>query len=215
MTQDEINELAKLYSEMSETELMDVARAYDGLQEPAQALLREEFTRRGLEPPLIEEDDPLPAHQELVTVAKYRDLSEAIVARSVLESAGLACFLQDENTIRMEWAWSNLLGGLRLQVAEEDVEAATDLLSQPRPESIVFAEGPDFDQPICPKCQSTDVVIDSGGRKAAVAGWLILGFPIPTPSLHKSDKAWHCLDCGCKWIDDERPWDTPSADPLG
>jgi hypothetical protein len=216
MTEDEVSRMANHYREMSEIELMDVARAYDGLQEPAQNLLREEFGRRGLEPPLIDEDDPLPTHQTSVTVAKYRDLSEAIVARSVLESAGLDCYLQDENTIRMDWLWSNLLGGLRLQVAERDVGTAQDLLSQPRPESIEFAEEPDFEQPVCPKCNSLEVVLDSGnGRKVASASWLILGIPIPTPSKHTGEQVWHCLSCGCKWIDDEQPDDAPASDSVG
>ena len=109
MTEEELNLIATHYGEMSETELMKVARAYDGLQEEAKTLLREEFNHRSLEPPLIEEETPERIHQTLVTVARYRDLSEAIVARSVLESAGLFCFLQDENTIRMDWDGRTLL----------------------------------------------------------------------------------------------------------
>ena len=115
---------------------MKVARAYDGLQEEAKTLLRDEFSRRSLEPPLIEEEAPELIHQTLTTVARYRDLSEAIVARSVLESAGLFCFLQDENTIRLDWGWSNALGGLRLQVGAQDADRALELLSRPRPKPL-------------------------------------------------------------------------------
>jgi len=208
MTEEELNLIATHYGEMSETELMKVARAYDGLQEEAKTLLRDEFSRRSLEPPLIEEETPERIHQTLVTVARYRDLSEAIVARSVLESAGLFCFLQDENTIRMDWGWSNALGGLRLQVAAQDADRARELLSQPRPETIEFAEGPQFEQPQCPQCESPKIELHGGPTKAATVSLLVFGLPLPTRSKHRNEEVWHCLNCGCTWIDDE---EAPSA----
>jgi hypothetical protein len=52
----------------------------------------------------------------------------------VLESAGIPCYLRDENAVRMDWFYSNLLGGIRLQVREEDRAAAEALLHQPIPE---------------------------------------------------------------------------------
>lgn len=48
-------ELATQYAQMSEMELMELARSYDDLLEHAQAALRAEFARRGFEPPLVEE----------------------------------------------------------------------------------------------------------------------------------------------------------------
>ena len=48
---------AERYRAMSETELMNLARAYDDLVDAAQAALRAEFARRGLEPPLVEEEE--------------------------------------------------------------------------------------------------------------------------------------------------------------
>ncbi|HSY37508.1 MAG TPA: DUF2007 domain-containing protein [Acidobacteriaceae bacterium] len=208
MTQAERDHIRQEYGEMSETELVKVARAYDGLQEEAKTLLRDEFSRRSLEPPLIEEEASELIHQALVTVARYRDLSEAIVARSVLESAGLFCFLQDENTIRMEWGWSNALGGLRLQVAAQDADRAHELLSQPRPETIEFAEGPPFEQPRCPQCESPKIQLHGGPTKAATVSLLVFGLPLPNRSKHRNEEVWHCLNCGCTWMDDEEP---PSA----
>ena len=52
----------------------------------------------------------------------------------VLESAGIPCYLRDENTVRTQWLWSNLMGGIRLQVREEDRAAAEALLHQLIPE---------------------------------------------------------------------------------
>ena len=59
--------LAARYGQMSETELGELARSYDGLLEIAQAALRAEFARRGLEPPLMEEPDE-PEFRRVVTV---------------------------------------------------------------------------------------------------------------------------------------------------
>src|ERR1700743_1357680 len=116
MTDLELREVAERYRQMSESELMDVARKYEELTEPAKAILRDEFTRRSLQPPLIEDEgEDVLESRKLVTVRKYRDLPEAFVARSVLESAGIECFLQDENTVRAAWLWSDLFGGARLQ----------------------------------------------------------------------------------------------------
>ncbi len=38
--------------------------------------------------------------QRLVTVQQYRDLAEAQVAKGVLDSAGIPCYLRDENAVR-------------------------------------------------------------------------------------------------------------------
>ena len=77
--------LAAQYAQMSETELMELARSYDGLLEVAQVALRAEFARRGLEPPVVEEPEEW-EFRRLVTVRRYRDLAEAYVGRSLLES---------------------------------------------------------------------------------------------------------------------------------
>ena len=145
------------YADMSDKELLHLAAAYDSLVDPAQEALRGEFARRGMEPPLIEEDRVEVESQRLVTVRRYRDTSEAIVARSVLESAGLFCFLRDENLVRMDWQVSNFIGGIRLQVRPDDQQAAEELLSQPVPESIPFDNGTDFTQPNCPRCGSINI----------------------------------------------------------
>jgi hypothetical protein len=121
---------AEEYGRMGEMELLQLAHSYDTLVGPAQDALRAEFARRGMEPPLIDEPEVLESRR-LVTVRRYRDLSEAMVARGVLESAGIYCFLRDENVVRMDWFYSNAVGGIGLQVDTKDEEEATKLLNQP------------------------------------------------------------------------------------
>lgn len=197
--------LAGQYRKMSELELMDLAKRYDDLAEPAQALLREEFRQRSLEPPLLDEPEPEFVERKMVTVAKYRDLSEAIVARSVLEAADIACFLRDENTVRMDWLWSNLLGGLRLQVATADVERAEDLLAQQSPRTIDLGGGEEFRSPVCPQCGSDEIVLHDPGVKTGAVALLLTGLPLRMPPSSSPEEVWRCLQCGCKWVDDGEP----------
>ena len=57
-------------------------------------------------------------------------LPEALLAKSILDSAGIESFLGDQNIIRMDWFLSNALGGVKLRVREEDVDVATAMLKQ-------------------------------------------------------------------------------------
>jgi len=136
-------DFAANYAAMAEPELMDIARSYESLTDPAQTALRAEFARRHLEPPLIEDPEDSLKPRGLVTIRSYRDLSEAIVARSLLESAGIPVMLLNENLIRLDWPLSNLVGGIRLQVDPENESAAMELLTQPMPESASAAHGED------------------------------------------------------------------------
>jgi hypothetical protein len=191
----------KKYGQMSEVELLEFAAAYDSLVGPAQDALRAEFALRKMEAPLVEDhdEDELDDSPEsrLVTVRRYRDLSEAIVARTVLESAGLFCVLRDENMVRMEWQISNGIGGLRLQVRVRDEAEATELLNQPMPESIPVEREGEYSQPICPRCGSTDISFEGPGRKAALASLFVLGLPMP-----HGIESWQCHACGVRWTDD-------------
>lgn len=195
---------AERYSAVSETELMDLARSYDDLVDEAQTALRAEFARRGLEPPLIEEEEPLLAGDDpgLVTVARYRDMPEAIVARAVLQEAGIECLLRDENTVRTDWLLSNLIGGMRLQVAAKDEAAAREVLSQPAPQQFATDSGEEFVQPVCPKCGSMDVIANDHDRKVLAASMLI---NIPIPHRRAQEAEWRCMECDSTWVDGEQP----------
>jgi hypothetical protein len=64
---------------------------------------------------------------KFVTVGKYVEAIDAQMARGLLESAGIECFLQGENA-------NSLLGAAfraRLQVHKHDEEAAKQILSTP------------------------------------------------------------------------------------
>lgn len=187
------DQLRETYRSSSDNELLELALAYDSLTERAQAVLRAEFARRGLEPPEIPDVPPAPEFQRLATVQQYRELAEAQVAKGVLDSAGIRCYLRDENALRMQWVWSNLLGGVRLQVDEGDRAAAEALLTQPIPEQIRIDGETPYDQPRCPRCGSLDIHYEAIHERAGLAS-IILFVPVPIPK-----RAWGCKDCGAQW----------------
>lgn len=191
-------EMATKNGNLDEPELQELARSYDSLTGPAQDALRAAFARRNLTPDSIGETNDSPVHRQFVTVRRYRDLSEAIVARSLLESAGISVYLRDENLIRLDWPMSNVIGGIRLQVDASDDLSASEFLAQPIPDTIPFDGSAEYSQPRCPRCQSTDITFEGSSRKAALAGLYIASLPLPLGS-----KMWLCGNCRFRWEDGE------------
>jgi hypothetical protein len=68
-----------------------------------------------------------PHTPELVTIRRFGNMSEALLAKGCLESAGIECFLADTNITRLEWPISR---GMRLQVSPNDAETAIAFLNQ-------------------------------------------------------------------------------------
>ncbi|MGZ4814277.1 MAG: putative signal transducing protein [Terriglobales bacterium] len=119
------------------------------------------------------------------------------MAKGALESAGVNCVLADDNMIRMNWFYSNALGGVKLLVNADDIEAAREVLDQPIPERIEFAEGEEYEQPRCPKCGSLNVSFQNI-EEATAFGSAWIGIPLP----YTLDR-WECEDCDAIWKDDE------------
>jgi hypothetical protein len=54
-------------------------------------------------------------------------------SRSLMHAAGFLCYVENKHTLRMVWAWSNALGGLRLMVPASLVLPARAVLSKMLP----------------------------------------------------------------------------------
>ncbi len=125
--------LASSYSNMTNEQLEGLAADPAALTEPAYRALKDEIERRGLG---IDLEDSLPAEnrsetRELVTIRRFRDLPEALIARGLLESADIECFLTDDNMVRLDWFISNAIGNMKLRVNKDDAETALEILNQP------------------------------------------------------------------------------------
>ena len=150
--------LAEFYSTQTDGELGNLAKQVYALSAIARDELKAQLAKRGLS---VELPETAPSDEvelrELATVGKFRDLPEALLAKGCLESAGIESFLLDDNVVRLDWFWSNLMGGVKLQVDAEDVEAANAILDQPIPESLNIEDIGEYEQPRCPRCGSLDV----------------------------------------------------------
>jgi hypothetical protein len=74
-------------------------------------------------------------HEKLATVAVFYTLHEADVAKGLLDSCGVECFLCDEHMHRVHPLTAEVTGGIRLQVLEQDLDLAKELLQEYQPES--------------------------------------------------------------------------------
>jgi Putative prokaryotic signal transducing protein len=70
---------------------------------------------------------------KLATAATFYNLHEADIALGLLESCGVDCFLCDEHMHRVHPLATDMIGGVRLQVAEHDLELAKELLKEYSP----------------------------------------------------------------------------------
>jgi hypothetical protein len=64
------------------------------------------------------------------TVQTCSTLPEAQVIQSLLGGSGIKAFLPDEYTIQNDWMLMNAIGGVRVQVADEDVARAMEILRE-------------------------------------------------------------------------------------
>jgi hypothetical protein len=214
--------LAEFYSGQMDGELEKVATQACELTELARAALKAELGRRGLETKLIETapvvfkkpvpvmpgDPPPPAPpappsapdgevelRKMVAIRQFRDLPEALLAKGSLESAGIDAVLTDDNVVRMDWLWSNLMGGVKLLVGVEDAAEADEVLAQPIPEHFDVSGVGEYAQPRCPKCNSLDVTF----QELEPAAYLSMAVSVPIP-FHR--RAWRCRSCGAEWEED-------------
>jgi len=137
--------------------------------------------------------------QEPVTVARFRDLPEALLAEGMLRAAGFHCRLVDDNIIRLDWFWSNMVGGVRLLVDREEAEEAVEVLSTPIPPELPMeGGGGEFHQPACPTCGSLDISHNTRREWISAALLYMTSLPIWLPPAH----SWRCWDCGAHWMDE-------------
>src|SRR5258708_18194044 len=64
----------------------------------------------------------------LAVVARFSTNGEAGIAMSALDAAGIEADLADDVIIAMDWLYSNAVGGGKLVVRDNDLEAAADVL---------------------------------------------------------------------------------------
>ena len=138
-------------------------------------------------------ENPEAEQNHFVILRRYRDLPDAILVKSILDSERIECCLSDENMIRMDWFWSGLLGWVKLWVRQQDFDQAQNLIDQGPPEGFYVEGIGEFKQPRCLKCQSFDISFNALNKRVAFIS-AYLGLPIPLKR-----RGWKCHSCGHSW----------------
>lgn len=119
--------------------------------------------------------------------AIYENYIEAHIALGRLEQENINCWLKDENTVTIDPILTNAIGGIKLMVAEAQVQRAMELLADTK--RSYHAQNP------CPGCGSLNIEYVSTPRKAA--NWLgTLVSALVAGSATPIEKVYHCFDCG-------------------
>lgn len=206
--------LAANYAGMTDGELQKLAQSAESLTDVAWDALEDELDRRHIEfsdQELAEESSPQRQMEvrELVTIRQFRDLPEALLAKGSLESAGIECFLADENLVRLDWFISNFIGGIKLNVRPADEATARKLLDEPILEGLYVQGVGLYEQPRCPQCQSLDVNFQELDRPIAYMS-AFLRVPMPVQRT-----GWKCHNCDAEWEDDGIEAGGPEPDTDG
>lgn len=132
----------------------------------------------------------------LVQFKYYANSLEANRDKQILANNGLQSFIANEQTIQSDWLLSQALGGIQLQVFEDEVEKAQEILKNFLDNEYTSLEvdhiiaDPDFDF-TCPKCGSNHLYRDENPGGLFGISLLFLGFPIKAKS-----HLYHCYYCG-------------------
>ncbi len=124
--------------------------------------------------------------QGFIPIQYFTNYIDANIVLGRLEEDGIICWLKDENTVTIDPILSNAIGGIKLMVAESQVERAREIL-----QGIQELQG---ELNRCPKCGSNNVQLISSPRKAI--NWLssIVTFLMGSYAV-AVDKTNHCFDC--------------------
>jgi hypothetical protein len=137
--------------------------------------------------------------ETLVTVGAYASPWEAQLARACLEAEGVDSVVADEHLGRI-WC-ATTVGGIKLQVREDDASRASELLRsrKPIPEIYLVTESdlPPSAQR-CPSCKSDNLVLERWSVLGFLGTWLLLGLALPVPR-----RRWACRGCGSAWKDED------------
>jgi DNA-directed RNA polymerase subunit M/transcription elongation factor TFIIS len=202
--------LSEHYRQLSDDELVGLARQTSELTDDAQQALAQEIANRRLKIPPEESvapsspepqpdstedgESPYAEDRELVVICTVWSLADARKVQRLLDTAGIPFFMGPEKATCVEAVTSNFVNGLSVQIMQVGVPWARQVLQQYFPADEPPEEKADESDNLaihCPKCHSTEVVfedLDRGPKNSE-------GTPL-------SKFKWTCDSCGHEWEDD-------------
>lgn len=127
----------------------------------------------------------------LRTVATYVDPIEANILKARLEAEGIAAFVFDEHLIRMNWLYSNALGGAKVKVHEDRVEAAEEIIQAIEAGEYELSTTEDQVPGKCPYCEAMSVRPSTRSWTVSFLSFFFFHVPIPFRR-----NRWKCDHCG-------------------
>ena len=131
----------------------------------------------------------------LVTIKTFFYDHQTIIYEPKFQSEGIEYFLKDQKTVAIDPLVSNAIGGIKLQVREEDEERARALVAEIEANNsasnlgdVINVKGQDFEKTLdeCPKCESEEVYL----YKQSFWEGLFTLFP---------NKTRYCKSCQHSW----------------
>ena len=120
-------------------------------------------------------------------IKRVETTEEAILIKSLLESSGIDCFLQDQETVSVYFIYSNAIGGIKILVPEENEIDAIELLNcAPLRTS----------EKHCPHCNSQNIRYRKLGLLNGIC--IFSGFCLPS-----NRSIIYCHDCETNFQEDE------------
>ena len=123
---------------------------------------------------------------DFIAVDSYTNYIDAHIQLGRLQEEGIDCWLRDESIVTIDPLLTNAIGGIKLMVAENDLQKSLELLNTFRAERKA--------KTVCPKCGSHNVEFVSTPRKPGNWASVIIGVFI-TSFAPPVEKVYHCFDC--------------------
>ncbi len=100
---------------------------------------------------------------KLIKIAEYRIVHEAEAAKMFLAEAGIPSFIEDAETVTMDWLLGNAIGYIKLTVPEDRVQEAVQVLQKkPATTSTSTSEN---------ACLACNAKIPEGQDRCPQCGW--------------------------------------------
>jgi DNA-directed RNA polymerase subunit M/transcription elongation factor TFIIS len=202
--------LSEHYRQLSDDELVDLARQTSELTDVAQQTLAQEIANRRLkippeapaaprspesQPDAAEDaESPYAEDRELVVICTVWSLADALKVQSLLDTAGIPFYMGPEKAASVDAVTSNFANGLSVEIMRVGVPWARQVLQQYFPADEPPEEKADESDNLaihCPKCHSTEVVFEDLDRGRE-----------NSEGKASSKFKWTCDSCGHEWEDD-------------
>jgi DNA-directed RNA polymerase subunit M/transcription elongation factor TFIIS len=198
--------LSERYRQMSDNELLALARHNSELTTVAQQTLANEISARRLklppeEPPAAppleppsDSSDSYAEDRELVEIRTVWSLADALQVQTLLDRAGIPFFMGPEKATGVDKVTSSFAGGVSVKIMRIGLPWAGQAMknyepvNEPAPKQEVELS----ELPVrCPRCNSTEVVFER-----------LISDPTGATENSSPKFEWTCDSCGHQWEDD-------------